>query len=140
MPTATPRESAIAAVSRYYQAFNGGDRDAMLAQLADEVVHDINQGGREIGREAFRAFLARMDRCYRERLLDLVIMASDDGRRAAAEFTVHGEYLAADAGLPPARGQGYVLPAGAFLALDAEGRIARVTTYYNLNDWIAQAR
>ena len=65
-------------------------------------------------------------------------MASDDDRRAAAEFTVHGEYLAADEGLPPARGQHYVLPAGAFLALDAEGRITRVTTYYNLADWIAQ--
>jgi steroid delta-isomerase-like uncharacterized protein len=79
-----------------------------------------------------------MDRCYRERLEDLVVMASDDGRRAAAEFTVQGEYLAADAGLPPARGQRYVLPAGAFLALDADGRISRVTTYYNLADWIAQ--
>ena len=55
-----------------------------------------------------------MNRCYRERLTDLVIMTSADGRRAAAEFVVHGEYLADDDGLPPARGQAYVLPAGAF--------------------------
>lgn len=140
MTTSSPRDAAIATIRRYYDAFNAGDREAMLALLADDVAHGVNQGGREIGREAFRAFLARMDRCYRERLEDLVVMADVDGRRAAAEFTVHGEYLAADEGLPPARGQHYVLPAGAFLALGPEGRITRVTTCYNLADWIAQVR
>ena len=41
-----------------------------------------------------------MARCYKERLSDIVIMASRDGRRAAAEFIVHGKYLATDEGLP----------------------------------------
>jgi steroid delta-isomerase-like uncharacterized protein len=140
MNSSNLREAAVVAVLRYYEAFNAGDREAMLALLAEDVVHDINQGAREIGRAAFRIFLARMDRCYRERLEDLVVMASDDGLRAAAEFTVHGEYLAADEGLPPARGQRYLLPAGAFLALDAERRIARITTYYNLEEWLRQVR
>jgi steroid delta-isomerase-like uncharacterized protein len=57
--------------------------------------------------------------------------------RAAAEFVVHGRYLATDEGLPEAKGQTYVLPAGAFLEV-REGRIARVTTYYNLQDWLRQ--
>jgi steroid delta-isomerase-like uncharacterized protein len=78
-----------------------------------------------------------MDRCYRERLQDLVVMSSADGSRGAAEFTVHGTCLATDAGLPPARGQTYVLPAGTFFAL-RDGKIARVTTCYNLADWSAQ--
>jgi steroid delta-isomerase-like uncharacterized protein len=120
-----------------YDAFNRGDREGMLALLTDDVAHDVNQGGREVGKEAFRRFLARMDRCYREELTDIVVMASPDGRRAAAEFTVHGTYLAADEGLPPARGQTYRLPAGTFLEIRG-GRIARVTTCYNLKDWIAQ--
>ena len=64
-------------------------------------------------------------------------MASADGSRAAAEFTVHGEYIATDEGLPEARGQRYVLPAGAFFEI-RDGKVARVTNYYNLNDWIAQ--
>ena len=42
-----------------------------------------------------------------------------------------------DAGLPPARGQTYRLPAGTFFAL-RDGRRARVTTCYNLADWSAQ--
>ena len=39
--------------------------------------------------------------------------------------------------LPEARGQKYVLPGGAFFTLKG-GRITRITTYYNLQDWIRQ--
>ncbi len=124
-------------IVRYYAAFNAGDMDTFLSLLTDDVVHDINQGGRENGREAFRAFMARMNRNYREQIVDIVVMTSTDGRRAAAEFTVLGEYLATDEGLPPARGQRYRLPAGAFFEV-RDGKVARVTNYYNLNDWIAQ--
>jgi steroid delta-isomerase-like uncharacterized protein len=124
-------------IGAYYDAFNRGDREAMLALLTDDVAHDVNQGGRETGKDAFRRFLAHMNRCYREELSDIVVMAGPDGARAAAEFVVSGTYLATDAGLPPARGQTYRLPAGTFFAL-RDGRIARVTTYYNLKDWVAQ--
>ena len=124
-------------ISAYLSAFNRGDWPGMLALLADDVVHDINQGGAEHGKPVFAAFLDRMARCYREELRDIVIMVGADGARAAAEFQVHGEYLAQDAGLPPAHGQRYALPAGAFFALKA-GRISRVTMYYNLPEWLRQ--
>jgi steroid delta-isomerase-like uncharacterized protein len=124
-------------IGAYYDAFNRGDREAMLALLTDDVAHDVNQGGRETGKDAFRRFLAHMDRCYREELSDIVVMTGPNGARAAAEFVVSGTYLATDGGLPPARGQTYRLPAGTFFAL-RDGRIARVTTYYNLKDWVAQ--
>ena len=129
--------SAETLIRRYYDAFNQANWSAMLDCLADDVAHDVNQGGRETGREAFAAFLGRMERSYREQLKDIAVMVSADGRRAAAEYVVHGEYLADDEGLPPAQGQRYVLPGGAFFEL-RDGRIARVTNYYNLNDWIAQ--
>jgi steroid delta-isomerase-like uncharacterized protein len=132
-----PHAAALALVHRYYAAFNAGDREAMLACLADDVAHDLNQGPRERGKVAFRAFMARMDRCYRERLEDVRVVASADGTHAAAEYVVHGEYLADDDGLPPARGQRYVLPGGAFFDL-RHGRIARVTNTYNLADWVRQ--
>jgi steroid delta-isomerase-like uncharacterized protein len=127
----------IALIQRYYDAFNRGDWEAMLACLTDDVAHDLNQGGREHGREAFRAFLARMNRSYREQLQKIVVMASADGLRAAAEYEVHGSYLADDEGLPPAHGQRYVLPGGAFFDI-RDGRISRASNYYNLADWIAQ--
>ncbi|MBN8481089.1 MAG: nuclear transport factor 2 family protein [Xanthomonadales bacterium] len=133
----SPAARALALVTDYYAAFNRGDRETMLACLADDVAHDINQGGRVVGREAFRAFLGRMDRSYRERLEGIVLMVDADGRRVGAEYVVHGEYLADDEGLPPADGQRYVLPGGAFFDV-RDGRIARVTNYYNLADWIRQ--
>jgi steroid delta-isomerase-like uncharacterized protein len=126
-----------ALIERYYDAFNRADWEAMLACLSDDVAHDINQGHRETGRDTFRDFLARMQRSYREQLRDIVVMTSADDSRAAAEYVVHGEYLADDAGLPPAHGQRYVLPGGAFFDI-RDGRIARVSNYYNLQDWIAQ--
>lgn len=131
------RIDALALLTRYYAAFNAGDWQGMLDCLDDQVIHDINQGGRQLGKAAFAEFLAHMERCYRERLDGIVLMASEDGANGAAEFTVHGEYLATDEGLPEANGQTYVLPAGAFFTM-AGGKITRVTVYYNLADWTAQ--
>jgi steroid delta-isomerase-like uncharacterized protein len=124
-------------ITAYYSAFNAGNIEGFLTLLHPEVVHDINQGRRETGKEPFARFMQHMNRCYREQLADIVVMASADGSRAAAEFTVHGEYIATDEGLPEANGQRYVLPAGAFFEI-RDGKVARVTNYYNLNDWIAQ--
>lgn len=133
----TGRARAIITLERYYDAFNRGDHDTMLACLTDDIAHDINQGGRETGKAAFRAFLAHMARTYAERLEDIALMANEDGTRGAAEFIVHGQYLADDEGLPRATGQHYVLPAGAFFEFE-DGLIARVSVYYNLADWTRQ--
>lgn len=129
--------TARAVIESYYRIFNSGDRAAFLALLTDDVVHDINQGGSESGATAFRVFLQRMDRCYREEIRDVVVMVNDDGSRAAAEFVVHGTYLSTDEGLPEAAGQTYVLPAGAFFTL-REGKVARISNYYNLPEWTRQ--
>ncbi|MFM9864861.1 MAG: ketosteroid isomerase-related protein [Micropepsaceae bacterium] len=124
-------------IRRYYAAFNGRDWAGMIACLSDDVIHDVNQGGRHRGKAHFEAFLAHMEKCYREELKEIVILSSPDGAHAAAEFVVYGAYLATDEGLPPASGQKYVLPAGAFFDVKG-GLIARVTTTYNLKDWMAQ--
>jgi len=127
----------IALIQRYYASFNRGDIAGMLDCVTDDLVHDVNQGERRTGKERFHAFCERMAHHYQEKLEDIVVMASEDGLRAAAEFNVRGVYKATDSGLPPATGQTYLLPAGTFFAVH-EGRIARVTTYYNLTEWILQ--
>lgn len=132
-----PQKAAEALLHDYYAVFNSGNREAMLALLTEDVVHDINQGGAETGRAAFRAFLQRMDRCYAEQVEELVVFASADGSRGAAEFYISGTYLSTDEGLPPATGQKYRLRVGAFFDL-REGKVARVTNYYNLQDWLTQ--
>ncbi|MDD7969623.1 ketosteroid isomerase-related protein [Roseinatronobacter alkalisoli] len=124
-------------ISRYFEAFNTGDTETMLALVSDDVEHFVNQGDMRKGRDQFAEFCAHMGVSYREQLRDMVIFVNDHGTRAAAEFTVHGEYLETDPGLPEARGQRYVLPAGTFFALKGD-KISRITTYYNLQDWIRQ--
>ncbi|MEQ8827619.1 MAG: nuclear transport factor 2 family protein, partial [Parvibaculum sp.] len=96
------RDDTIALVRRYLDAVNATDSDGMLACLTEDVAHDINQGEREIGKEKFRWFNARMSRHYDEELGDIAIMVNEGGNRAAAEFTVRGTYLSTDEGLPEA--------------------------------------
>ena len=126
-----------ALIRTYLDAFNASDSEGMLALLCEDVIHDINQGDREIGREKFRWFNAQMAEHYREELGDIAIMVSHDSHRAAAEFTVRGTYLKTAEGLPPARGQHYSLSAGIFFEVD-DGLISRVSTHYNLKEWIRQ--
>lgn len=121
----------------YYAAFNAADMPAFLGLLDVHVAHDINQSERQIGRDAFEKFMQRMNRCYKEQIIDLVVMTDEEGARAAAEFVVLGEYLAGDQGLPPAKGQKYQLPGAAFFDIK-DGKITRVTNYYNLQEWLRQ--
>lgn len=126
-------------IHSYYENFNRGDLNKFIELLSDDVIHDINQGGRQTGKQEFLKFMQRMQHCYQEQVKNITVMVSQDGRRAAAEFTVHGTYLANDAELPPAHKQTYSLPCGAFFEIES-GKITRVTNYYNLQDWLQQVK
>lgn len=130
-------DRTCALILRYCAAYNRRDIDGMLDCVSDDIIHDINQGTRETGKEAFGNCLRRTQRSYREEWSDIVVMCIDDGTRAAAEFTIHGVYQAAAAGLPPAQGQRYTLSAGVFFAVH-QGKIARMTPYYNAHERMAQ--
>lgn len=119
----------------YYDAFNRKDWRAFLELLSPDVIHDINQNGVEIGKEAFSRFIDRMNRSYDEKVVDLCIFTS--GKRASAEFMIEGTYLKTDEGLPEAQGQQYKIACGAFFEIK-ENKIARVTMYYNLKEWLKQ--
>lgn len=127
--------TALETVQQYYQHFNQQNWDGMLSLLSENIRHEVNQGDPRIGLELYREFLQHMDECYEERLTDLVFFTEPGGSRVACEFTVNGIYKKTDGDLIPAKGQRYVLPAGAFLEV-ANGKITRVTTYYNLPLWI----
>lgn len=124
-------------IKRYFAAFNADDVAGMLAELCDDVAHHVNEGQVRQGKALFEAFCVHMNDSYAEQLTDMVVMSNDDQSRACAEYIVNGTYLKTDAGLPEAHGQSYRLPAGSFFDV-RDGKIARVTTYYNLADWTAQ--
>lgn len=126
-------------IQNYYQAFNAKKFSEMLNYLTDDVVHDTNQGGRSVGKGEFTKFLGEMDEFYDEHLDSIVIMTHPDGKRASAEFICNGTYKSTCEGLPAARGQKYSLPVGCFFEIK-DGKIARVTNYYNMNDWLKQVK
>ena len=76
-------QATVDLVSRYDAAFNAGDMPACLGMLTEDIVHDLDPGGREAGKRAFAAFMQRMNRRYREAIVDRVIMANAAGRRGA---------------------------------------------------------
>lgn len=126
---------ALEIVKSYYAAFNAKNWNGMLNLVSDEIIHEPNEGETRTGIELFRAFLQKMDTAYNETLTDLCFFQGEDSNRIAVEFTVNGIYQETDPGLPEAHGQNYVLPAGAFLNVE-NGKITRITTYYNLELWI----
>lgn len=124
-------------IQSYYDLFNHKDMPGFLDLLAEHVVHEINQGRSEQGKTAFKAFLNHMNQCYDEQITDLVIMVDSSGKHASARFTVHGTYLQTDGNFPKAYGQSYTLPAVGYFEID-QNKITRVSTYYNVPEWIKQ--
>lgn len=132
-------ENNIEIVKAYFAAFNAGDSQKMISLLHPDVRHDINQGHFEMGVEAFKKFMAHMDECYKEELRNMTIFSSDQPDKFSAQYDVYGIYLKTDGSLPPAHGQKYVIPAGSFLEI-RDKKISRVTTYYNLPQWIEMVK
>lgn len=129
--------SARVLIERYFDAFNAGDHDGMLACVADDLTHDAGEQGREIGKDKFRWYLGKRAGHFREQASDLIVMVAPGGGRAAAEFTLRGNYVSARQGFPEAGGQSYSLLAGIFFEID-DGLISRVTEYRDLVAWKAQ--
>lgn len=106
-------------VRRFIEAMNARDGAAVAALLTDDVAHDRPDGSREIGADAYRAWLARRIAPSDEVLADVAILTGEGGGRAAAEFTRRGRN---------ADGAAYSKPGGIFFDIDG-GRISRISDY-----------
>lgn len=121
----------------FYAACNRGDVASILALVSDDVVHDINQGKREHGKEALERYISSAIDSFRQSIRDVVVMTTQQGRRAAAEYVVDGRYLKTVAKRLPAHGQSYQLSGGTFFEIN-EGKITRISNHFNLADWQQQ--
>ena len=143
-------------LTRYHRTLNGlkveyqgelFEANAFAAETQQSFARDEIQGDgtsglyrlsrRGIAINGERVRIEVRNRYHSEQIVEISISVNHDGTRAAAEYIVLGTYLKTDEGLPPATGQRYTLPAGAFFEV-ADGLIRRVTVYYNLTDWTAQ--
>ncbi len=126
-------------LTSYYQSFNEKNWDKFFSLLDDNVIHDVNHGAKENSKAVFKKFMDRMNRCYDENISKIVIFTESTGKKAAVEYVVTGTYLETDEGLPAARKQKYSLPGGAFFDIE-NGKIKRITNYYNLQNWLEQIK
>lgn len=130
---------SVELIQTYYNHFNSEKFDQMLSLVTDDVVHEVNEGEPQVGVDKFRSFMKIMDAHYSEKVVDIVVFSAGVKDRFAAEFFIEGVYKKSYEGLPPARNQKYRLRVGAFFEV-REGKISRVTNYYNLNKWIELVR
>ncbi|EFO31850.1 putative cytoplasmic protein [Roseibium sp. TrichSKD4] len=130
-----------ALLNTFFAAFNAGDTAQLSQLVTDDVVLDINQEQRRVGRDAFLAFNALMRQSFKERVCSLRIHVSEDGMRAGAEYKVSGSCafnLGENGAWSSSAQERYLLSVGSFFELRGN-RIARMTAYYNEVDRIARA-
>ena len=125
-------------IQNYYKYFNEQNIEGMLSCLHSDFTHDVNESSSKNGKETFKTFLKYMNEHYLEKLENIIIM-SDGDNNLAAKFIVNGKYLKTDGQLPQARGQEYKIPAAQLFEVK-DNLIHRVTTYYNLKDWIQKVQ
>jgi steroid delta-isomerase-like uncharacterized protein len=122
-------------IENYLNAFNLKNKNEMINLLTEDIVHEINQGEVQIGKDKFRDFMNHMNECYQEQITEINIICSENSTTIAAEYLVTGTYIKTDRGLPVAKKQKYAVKAGCFFDLK-DNLISRVTLYYNLPLWI----
>ncbi len=131
------RSSIVNTVQAFFDAINASDFDALLDLLHEDVVHDINEADRQIGKPSFRVQLIQAKSAFDETLSDISIMIAENSARVAAEYTRRGTYTQTTNGLPPADGQAFSLQAGTFFEIE-DGLITRVTNYFNKAELVRQ--
>lgn len=132
-------QNNIKLIQQYYDYFNAGNLEAFMGLLDEQVIHDINQGETQLGKERFYKFMQHMQRCYDEKINQLIIMANENASQLATKFIVEGTYIATDGDLISANRQPYRLVGGAFFEIINQ-KITRVTSYYNMNKWLEQVK
>jgi ketosteroid isomerase-like protein len=106
-------------VRRWFDAVDRHAIGEMAAMLAEEAVFDPPGAARIIGRETIKTALIGAAARERQGIADLVVM-TDGGNRAAAEFTLRSEAVG--------DGSRRTEAAGCFFEVE-DGLLARVTTY-----------
>lgn len=126
-------------VQKYYDTLLVQDLDGFLALLADNVVHEINQGPTEVGKNLFKPFMEKQFSSGKINIKDLIILTSPDGKYASSRFICSGNYNVAQTGAPIAKGQHWEVPVVSFFKID-NGKITHVAVYYNSNEWQKQLK
>ncbi len=117
-------------IHQYYEYIEKEDIDNFIRLLSADVVHEINQGETERGKQKFRNFMEDQFSHGKFDIKDLIILTSPDGKYATTRFICSGEYYKTLAGYPSAKGQKWEIPVVSFFKIE-QGKISHVAVYFN---------
>lgn len=126
---------SIEIVKSYYDAFNRKDVDAILSICHDDVINDRNQADSQTGKENLKNFLETAWQHFDEKVFNVDLMANHDQSNVAAEYLVKGTYYKTKQGLFPANNQYYEILCSSLFKVK-NGKISRITRYYNVKQWL----
>lgn len=133
-------QQTIELVNTYYNALNNKNMNQFFAIITPNVIHDINQGGSEQGIGKFKLFMQQSNNSFDEKLSHIIIMVSNDGNYATGQWIDHGTYYRDFPGMGlKAKNQKYILR-GANIFEITNGKISRVTTYFNEAEFMTQVK
>lgn len=134
------KEQTVALVKTYYDALNKKDMNLFFSIMSNDVIHDINQGASETGITKFKTYMKKTNNSFDENLSEILIMVSNDGKHAAAQWVDHGVYYKDYPGMKiHATNQKFTLNGGHFFEIH-DGKLSRVTTYYNDTNFMEQIK
>ncbi len=117
--------------SRFIEALNERDFQAISSVLDEDVALDTMLGQRTIGAEPLRMAIMSYFRHFDEQFSDIVVMHDAFGQRVAVDATARGYYRQSFPGLPQASGQSYSIPSVFVFEIDG-GLVTRLTHYRNI--------
>ncbi|NRP70358.1 hypothetical protein ILFOPFJJ_01237 [Ensifer psoraleae] len=117
--------------SRFIEAVNDHDFDALSRLVDEDIALDSLTGQRTLGVDPLRAWIMNYLRHFDETFNDVVLMHDAFGQRVAADMTARGTYRETMSGFPEASGQSYSIPS-VFIFEIEDGAITRLSHYRNL--------
>ncbi|MBP1883440.1 ketosteroid isomerase-related protein [Sinorhizobium mexicanum] len=117
--------------SRFIEAVNSRDFDALSRLVDEDVALDSLTGQRTVGVGPLRAWIMTYLHHFDETFSDIVLMHDAFGQRVAADMTARGTYRKTMSGFPTASGQSYAIPS-VFIFEIEDGAITRLSHYRNL--------
>ncbi len=108
----------------------------MYQLFSEEVIYSINDYPSAVGKKSFIDHMQESVHNYREQLIEIIPMASQDGSFASARFRFLGRYFGdgSELGLSLMHhGQAYDLPGYNFFAI-TNGRITEIKAFFNEAD------
>ncbi len=123
-------------IENFYSYFNSSRFIELFSLMDDRIVQEINYV-QTIGKNNVIENITSNKKYYNEKISNLIIMISENGCNASAQFTVNGEYLKTDDTAISASGQKYQLSVLNYFEIE-NNKIIKGCCFFDDDEWKCQ--